>query len=536
MDLQYTNYHNNTIFSKAVTDKKYLIVTISKIDLPRAGLGWFILLMLSGVRAAIENGYIPVIDWQSYPLPFYDTGSVGAVNIWELYFEQPFNISLEAAYKSGDYYISDGIHTLPGYKQVSYADMTDPESLEGKVWRQYFQRYIRLKESVKRDFENQYCNLTGKKRPTVGVLYRGTDYKMLEPPGHGIIPDTHIVMDEVQRILVDKKAETVFLATEDEGVLQCFQRKFGAQLRVINSRRYTQPEKTILNLNDELKGDKGHSDYQYLMALYFLSLADEAVYTSCSGSVVSALMRRQGEHYILLYEGNYSPVGIIISSDYEEESKELARIYDKPLVYYPLNMMIYLGIKTVAVACTPRLKAQYFELLEDGRKWGMDICYMERMEGEDIGNTLYRNIDEISDKRLCIMKENQIFFGGNFTQKIAWACRAFDGSYAFYGYGGGQDGGMEGVYFFDRDAGRIVRHIYQDKKEVTLTDIQAEYIKEKKLIVEWFNRGTIRLNIDGKEDIKDASELIRVIQKYGGQPVGDPYITALQKKWVEGKM
>lgn len=537
MDFKTAYYHNNTIYSKAVTDKTYLIVTIPKSDLPRAGLGWFILLMLSGIRAAIENGYIPVIDWQSYPLPFYKPESVGKVNIWELYFEQPCNICLEQAYQSGSYYIVDSIQTLLGYKHVAYLDLQNLEQGEGRIWLQYFQQYIRLKKTVKNDYDEQFGVLFEKMHPVVGVLYRGTDYKMLKPPGHGAIPKIDIVIDEVQKIIKEKNAETVFLVTEDKDVLHCFKMKFAEKLKYIESERYTQTKKTILNLRDDLEADKYNTDYNYLMALYFLSLTESVVYTPCSGSIVSALWGRDRDYYNFLYKGNYYPLGIIIGSDYEEDKERLVNIFDKPLIYYSLNMMIYLGIRSVLIACSIKMKPRYQLLLGDGEAWGMNISYVERTVHEDIGITLHKNINRILKKRLCIMSENQIFFGGNFTQKVAQACQAFDGSYAFCCIQDeSQQKKLEELYFFDLSIDEIIRKAYLNVNKVNLRDIQTEYEKEKLFIVEEFNRGTVRINVNSDSDINDATELIRIIQKHGGWQVGNPYLTALQKGWIKKEL
>ena len=81
----YTKWRNATLDAKLETDKKYMILKMGSYLTATAGLGWYILYTLNGIRFAIENKYIPVVDWKNCKLPLYDASKAGKENVWEYF-------------------------------------------------------------------------------------------------------------------------------------------------------------------------------------------------------------------------------------------------------------------------------------------------------------------------------------------------------------------------------------------------------------------------------------------------------------------
>ena len=121
----YSNYHNNTLYAKMETDKKYLILKMGSFLITTAGLGWYILYALRGIRFALENEFIPVIDWQYCKIPQYESQNMGKDNVWEYFFEQPFGIDVNQAYRSRNYYVMDDIRVLRTEYAMNIARFVD---------------------------------------------------------------------------------------------------------------------------------------------------------------------------------------------------------------------------------------------------------------------------------------------------------------------------------------------------------------------------------------------------------------------------
>lgn len=538
----YSFYHNETMRSKRETNKTYLILELSKQDLNRSGLGWRIIEMLGGIRAAVENGYKPVIDWQSYPIPDYD--GAGDVNIWELFFEQPCGCGLKEAYESKDYCMLDSICDLKRYRTIKHTDLLEYDNPEGQIWRYYFHKYIRLKAELESHFSKQYgkLGLTGN---TLGVLCRGTDYTYLKPPRHGIIPALEEMILIAQKNMRMFCADFLFLATEDEDVLEQFTLAFGKQIKMVESVRYRLTEREILGA--KMSGQSGYDrDSRYLLSLYLISRLEGRVYSACSGSMVSALMGTRPQHYSYVYPGQYSHLGIVVCSELEEEENALLYVYDKPMLYYTLNQMVLMGVRKIALIAAPHLIPFYKNLLEGENLKGIELFYWEK--NGDITDILRHKIQFIKNNRICIWFEEELFFGGNSGAVLSQAAQEFDGAYIFacttcapgvYGYAkingttdmprhiyvqdkasAGPDKVLAGVYIFDLDFSEVLERVYNCNSTVTLENILNEYIKRKKLILHEFNRGAIWIRLNTLAKCQDASQIIRIVQSQQGKLVG----------------
>ena len=147
--MNYTKLRNATLNAKLETDKKYMILKMGSYLTTTAGLGWYLLYTLMGIRFAVDNEYIPVVDWKNCKLPLYDASKVGIENVWEYFFEQPCNVSLEAAYESGDFFVVDDVRKMNFKHPLNYDDMTDFQNRSMEGWRSCFHQYIRLKSELK---------------------------------------------------------------------------------------------------------------------------------------------------------------------------------------------------------------------------------------------------------------------------------------------------------------------------------------------------------------------------------------------------
>lgn len=237
-------------------------------------------------------------------------------------------------------------------------------------------------------------------------------------------------------------------------------------------------------------------------------------------------------------------------------SKQLMPIYDKPMIYYPLNTLMMAGIRDILIITTPHDQEQFQRLLGDGSDWGINLQYAVQPSPDGLAQAFIIGEKFIGNDKVALVLGDNIFYGNDFGESLK-NCTNPDGGIVFayqvadperYGVVEFDENmkavsveekpehpksnyAIVGLYFYDNSVIDIAKNIKpSDRGELEITSINEEYLKQNKLKVETMDRGSAWLDTGTFESMNDASEYIRVIEKRVGVKIGCPEETA----WREG--
>lgn len=224
-------------------------------------------------------------------------------------------------------------------------------------------------------------------------------------------------------------------------------------------------------------------------------------------------------------------------------SKQLLPIYDKPLIYYPLSILMLASIRDVLVISTPDDINDYKSLLEDGSKLGIHIEYAVQKEPRGLAEAFIIGEKFIGNDSVCLILGDNVFYGPNLTDYLIKAKSSLDGA-AIFGYPvkdatnfgvvefdeNGKVVSLEekpehpksnyavpGLYFYNNSVIEIAKHIKPSKRgELEITSINNEYLNKGKLYVTLMGRGMTWLDTGSPEGMLQASEFVKTIQDRQG--------------------
>lgn len=538
-DDHYTNWRNNTLISRMETNKKYLILKMGDFLISTAGFGWYVLYMLRGIRIAIENDFIPVIDWQNCKIPQYSANKVGKENVWEYFFEQPCNVNLEQAYESDDFFVIDDVREIVSSVSFDMEKFIDFHNEEVMEWRKYFQKYIRLKQKIKEYFEE--CGQQHLGNNSVGVLARGTDYAELKPVGHA----KHILSDEIFTYIdVLTGYNRIFLATEDESILRKFESKYPGRIDTVKAKKYKNIGYNTLNLI--YKKDGYERDINYLYSIYMVSKCASCIYSACGGGLMASLMREnQGTSYKFLYHGCNKARGIVVGSKMEKQQNKIILVGKKPILFYALNTLKLINIEEIDLILTDKLKQEYIKIIGFGEDFDVKINYIIS-DSYDVVEYMTTNANFMKESKLVLLYADYIVHGKDVIKELSDKVNKFDGAYvwgvktyfsdetecvqineknkipkrAYARYVPGNYS-IIGRYVFDSELKEIMKQILQKKEKITLTDVINEYINRKKMFFLEYKRGILYSKIKDKDSLEKMDQVINLIEEIQMQRIGD---------------
>jgi glucose-1-phosphate thymidylyltransferase len=241
-------------------------------------------------------------------------------------------------------------------------------------------------------------------------------------------------------------------------------------------------------------------------------------------------------------------------------SKQLLPIYDKPMIYYPLSVLMLAGIKEVLIISTPEDLPNFEKLLGCGKQFGMRLSYAEQPSPDGLAQAFIIGEEFIGDDPVCMVLGDNIFHGQHFTGALKNANSQTVGGTVF-GYlvndperfgvvEFDKDGkaisieekpdvaksnyAVTGLYFYDNDVIEIAKSIKPSSRgELEITSINNEYLKRGTLSVERFGRGFAWLDTGTHDSLLDASQYVQTIEHRQGLKVACLEEIAFNSGWID---
>ncbi|MFZ3585339.1 glucose-1-phosphate thymidylyltransferase RfbA [Loktanella sp. DJP18] len=241
-------------------------------------------------------------------------------------------------------------------------------------------------------------------------------------------------------------------------------------------------------------------------------------------------------------------------------SKQLMPIYDKPMIYYPISVLMLAGIRDIGLITTPEDRHQFQTLLGDGSQWGLAITYLVQERPEGLAQAYIVGEDFLDGSASAMVLGDNIFFGHGLPEMLQAADLRTAGGTVFgyrvsdpqrYGVVAMDASGqvtqivekpkhppsnyaVTGLYFLDGTAPARARQITpSDRGELEITSLLETYLREGALTVERMGRGFAWLDTGTHGSLLDAGNFVRTLQSRQGMQTGCPEEIAFQQDWID---
>lgn len=240
-------------------------------------------------------------------------------------------------------------------------------------------------------------------------------------------------------------------------------------------------------------------------------------------------------------------------------SKQMLPVYDKPMIYYPLAMLMLAGIREILIISTPEALPGFRELLKDGSQWGLKFEYAEQAEPRGLADAFLVGREFVGDSPVCLILGDNIFYGGGLG-KLLKECAALDEGAIIFGYRVNDperygivefdesgavlsieekpakprsNYAVPGIYFYD---GQVVKYAETVKPsargEIEITDLNKLYLEKGKLQAKIFGRGVAWLDAGTHESLLQAAMFIEAIQQRQGLMISCPEEIAYRMGYI----
>ncbi len=240
-------------------------------------------------------------------------------------------------------------------------------------------------------------------------------------------------------------------------------------------------------------------------------------------------------------------------------SKQLMPVYDKPMIYYPLTVLMLAGIRDILIITTPHDSSAFQQQLGDGSKWGLNIQYAVQPEPEGLAQAFIIGREFVGNDPVTLILGDNIFYGEGLSDRLFELSKQESGATVFgyyvrdperYGVVEFDDNGkalsieekpevaksnyaVTGLYFYDNDVLDIAATIKPSPRgELEITDINKVYLERGTLEVEMLKRGTAWLDTGTHASLLDAGNYIRIIEERQGLKIACPEEIALFMSYI----
>jgi glucose-1-phosphate thymidylyltransferase len=244
-------------------------------------------------------------------------------------------------------------------------------------------------------------------------------------------------------------------------------------------------------------------------------------------------------------------------------SKQLLPVYDKPMVYYPLSMLMLAGIRDILVISSPEALPAFRVLLGDGSQWGLHFTYAEQADPRGLADAFIVGKEFIESDPVCLILGDNIFFGHNLPSQLRAAAQLKEGATVFaypvkdperYGVVEFDENGLAisieekpkqprshyavpGIYFYDNQVVGIAEKLKPSSRgELEITDLNCVYLAKGQLRVEVIGRGVAWLDAGTHEALLQAGSFVQVVEDRQGMMISCPEEIAYRLGYIDKEL
>jgi glucose-1-phosphate thymidylyltransferase len=252
-------------------------------------------------------------------------------------------------------------------------------------------------------------------------------------------------------------------------------------------------------------------------------------------------------------------------------SKQLLPVYDKPMIYYPLSMLMLAGIREVLIISTPDQLPAFQGLMKDGRQWGMQFEYAEQPEPRGLAEAFLIGEEFIGNDPVCLILGDNIFYGHGLPEQLREAASLEEGALIFayavrdperYGIVEFDEDGkvlsleekpehprskfaVPGIYFYDKQVVEIAKSLSPSQRdELEITDLNYAYLQRGQLRVTEIGRGVAWLDAGTHASLLRAATFVQTLEERQGMMISCPeeiayrmgFIDSAQLRWLAEDM
>lgn len=243
-------------------------------------------------------------------------------------------------------------------------------------------------------------------------------------------------------------------------------------------------------------------------------------------------------------------------------SKQLLPVYDKPMIYYPISVLMLAGIRDILIITTPEDLPLFRRLLGDGKDWGLTFSYAEQAEPRGLADAFIVGKDFIDGQPVCLILGDNIFFGHDLPKRLRNCAELTEGARIFaypvsdpqrYGVVEFDDSfrvlsleekpanprshyAVPGLYFYDSQVSTLAENLPPSARgEIEITDLNRIYMEKGQLQVEVLGRGFAWLDAGTHESLLQAATFIQTIEERQGMMISCPEEIAFRQGFIEQK-